>query len=328
MREQTLELEKATLTAKQPEAAATTNSATTTPTPRKWRDFLWTLPQPILVLGSMFAVATAFTHEWTDPKLFALIMMILPLPLVLFAEQIWTKRQDWLLTPKELAEDGFWLALAGLIWVPLYSDYYQTPISEGFKAIRDATPLNFKLEPQSIIGLMLGAILVRTLAELIYYWLHRVQHESVFWWRIHATHHHMTKMGAARGDRTHPLEFAALMIATPIILALTGASDDVIAVTGAFGMFNAILTHSNLPLRSGVYGLFFTTAEMHHLHHSRDLQSSNSNYGCAIIVWDRLFGTFNGGTEVEAVGAGTGQALDIPTQLKMAFVSEDQLTKY
>lgn len=100
---------------------------------------------------------------------------------------------------------------------------------------------------------------------------------------MHATHHHMTKLGAARGDRTHPLEFAALMVGTPIILALTGASDAVIAVTGAFGFFSTTLNHSNLPLRSGVYGLFFTTAEMHHLHHSRDMDSSNSNYGCTII---------------------------------------------
>jgi len=291
-------------------------------------DFLWTLPQPILVLGSMLAVASAFTYGWAEPKLFALIMIILPLPLILLAERIWVKRQDWILTPKEFAEDAFWLAATALIWVPIYSDYYSTPISDGFKAVRDASPLNFNLEPTSTLGLILAAILVRASSEFIYYWLHRIQHESLFWWRMHATHHHMTKLGAARGDRTHPLEFAALMVGTPIILALTGASDAVIAVTGAFGFFSATLNHSNLPLRSGVYGLFFTTAEMHHLHHSRDMDSSNSNYGCTIIIWDRIFGTFSDRTDIEALGAGTGKPLSIWTQYKMAFVSTDELTKY
>ena len=75
--------------------------------PDTLRDFLWTLPQPVLVLGSMLAVASAFTFGWAEPKLFALFMIILPLPLVLLAERIWVKRQDWILTPKEFAEDAF-----------------------------------------------------------------------------------------------------------------------------------------------------------------------------------------------------------------------------
>jgi len=75
--------------------------------PDTLRDFLWTLPQPVLVLGSMLAMASAFTFGWAEPKLFALIMIILPLPLVLLAERIWVKRQDWILTPKEFAEDAF-----------------------------------------------------------------------------------------------------------------------------------------------------------------------------------------------------------------------------
>ncbi|TXS95570.1 sterol desaturase family protein [Parahaliea maris] len=301
---------------------------TSSPAHSRWHDFLLTLPQPLLVLGSMFSVALVYTYQWFDPGLYAVIMTVLPLPLVLIAERIWGKREDWELSPREFAEDAFWIAGSGLLWVPLYVDYYKTPISEGFRAVRDLAPLDIELAPQSVIGLVFGAILVRTLAEFIYYWLHRAQHESLFWWRIHATHHHITKMGAARSDRTHPLEFLALMIGTPIILALTGASDALIAVTGAFGFFSGYLNHANLPLRSGIYGLYFTTAEQHHLHHSRDMDSSNSNYGCTIIIWDRIFGTYSGRTDIEAIGAGTGKALSIWDQYKMAFVSTDRLTKY
>ncbi|MFT6284695.1 MAG: hypothetical protein ACJAXM_001169 [Arenicella sp.] len=49
-------------------------------------------------------------------------MIILPLPLILIAERIWTKRQDWILTPKEFAKDAFWLATSGFIWVAFYSN--------------------------------------------------------------------------------------------------------------------------------------------------------------------------------------------------------------
>ncbi|MFN3237308.1 MAG: sterol desaturase family protein [Pseudomonadales bacterium] len=289
---------------------------------------LWTIAQPVLVVGALFVIASAYVYEWTNADLFALVMIVLPLPLVLVAERIWMKRTDWILEPKEFLEDVFWLATGAFIWVPLYSDYFETPISEGFYAIRDAAVFDFNLAPESMLGLVLAAILVRTLVEFIYYWLHRVQHESLLWWRIHATHHHITKMSAARGDRTHPFEWATLLLGTPIVLALTGASDGVIAVAGAFGFFNGALNHSNLPLKSlPVYDWFFATAEQHHLHHSKDLDSSNSNYGCTIIFWDRLFGTYNGSTDIEALGAGTGKPLDLWTQYKLAFIPDEDLKR-
>ena len=294
----------------------------------KWRQVLLTLPQPACVLGGVVAVATAHQYQWIEPKLFSLIMIVLPLPLILLAERIWTKRQDWNLTPKELAEDAFWLATSGLIWVPFYSDYYRTPISDTLKTLRDQAAFDLSIQPTSVIGLILAALLLRTLIEFIYYWLHRLQHRYLFFWRMHATHHHITKMGAARADRTHPLEYLALMIGSPIIFALSGASDQVLAVAGAFTFMSAYFTHAYLPLRSGLYGWFFTTPEQHHLHHSIDMASSNTNYGCLIIVWDRLFGTYSGRTDIAAIGAGSGKALSIWEQYKLPFVSSQKLTKY
>tara|TARA_R110002110_G_scaffold101523_2_gene257909 strand:- start:911 stop:1885 length:975 start_codon:yes stop_codon:yes gene_type:complete len=290
--------------------------------------FLWSLPQPFLVFGSMIMVSSAFVTEWMDPRLLAAIMLIAPLPLILIAERIWTRRSDWELTPKEFFEDAFWLACGYFLWMPLFDDYYESPISDAFTWVRETTAFPFTLAPESIVGIILAAILVKAAVEFIYYWLHRLQHVSLFCWRIHATHHHITKMGAARADRTHPLEYIALSLGAPIVLAISNASDAVIATTAAFGFWNGYMNHANLPLRSGFYGWIFGTAEMHQLHHSRDLASSRSNYGGNIIIWDRLFGTFSGSTDIEAIGAGTGKPLDIWTQYKMAFVSDDELENY
>ena len=297
---------------------------------KKQKHFLLSLPQPVVVLGAMFAVSSASIYHWFDVELLTLILIVLPLPLILIAERIWTKRQDWLLTPKELAEDAFWVLTSALVWVPFYSNYYITPISRVIKSIRDHSPLQFSLNPQSVWGIVLAAILLVCLNELIYYWLHRMQHKYLLFWRIHATHHHITKMGAARGDRTHPLEYLALMFATPIVLVLAGASNNVIAVYGTFYFISAYLNHSNLPLRSGVYGLFFTTPQQHHIHHSYDIRYSNTNFGCAIIIWDRIFGTYCSGANVRLakVGAGSGKALSIWEQYKIPFVSKRDLTKY
>lgn len=291
------------------------------------KDFLWAVPQPVLVVGSMLLVATMISEQWMNHKLFGAIMIILPIPLAIFAERIWTKRKDWLLEPKEMAEDAFWLAFAGFLWVPLYSDFYETPLSEAFRAVRDLAPLQISLAPDSILGLMGSALLVISISSFVYYWLHRVQHESLFWWRIHATHHHITKMGCMRGDRTHPLEWLTLLIGTPVALALLGASDQVMAVAGAFSIWNGVLNHSNLPLNSmPVYNWFFATAQQHHVHHALAMTQSNSNYGCNIILWDRLFGTYCGDTEVGQIGAGKAVPLSIREQLLLAFYPKDKLT--
>jgi sterol desaturase/sphingolipid hydroxylase (fatty acid hydroxylase superfamily) len=311
-------------------ALGTGNSPDTAPSDsaKSWtlKDFLWACPQPILVLGFMILVANMVASDWIYRELFGAIMIVLPVPLCIFAERIWTKRKDWLLEPKEMAEDAFWLAFAGLLWVPLYSNFYETPISAGFRSVRDLAPLHIILAPTSVPGILGGALLAALISSFIYYWLHRVQHESLFWWRMHATHHHITKMGCMRGDRTHPLEYASLMLGTPIALALLGASDGVMAVAGAFNIWNGVLNHSNLPLKSmPVYDWFFATAQQHHVHHAHERRQADSNYGCMIILWDRIFGTYCGDDEVGQIGAGKAVPLSLKDQLALSFYSDDRL---
>ena len=290
--------------------------------------WLWMLPQPLLVLGSMVAIATMITQRWMNPDLFTTLMILLPIPLLIVAERVWTKREDWLLTPREFAEDAFWLGFAALLWIPLYDDVYQTPLSEAFTWLRDRSPLEVTLAPTTVPGLLGAVMLVKLVESFIYYWCHRIQHESLFFWRMHATHHHITKMGCLRGDRTHPLEYLTLALGTPIALALFGASEDVIAVTAAFHFWNGNLNHANLPLRSlPGYDWIFATAPQHHAHHALELRQSNSNYGCNIILWDRLFGTYCGDETVGQIGAGTGKPLSIREQLALAFYPTRRLTE-
>ena len=287
---------------------------------------LWTVAQPVLVLGSAFLVASMVIGGWADHKFYALVMVLLPIPLLLLAERKWGKYAQWQLEPKELAEDGFWLVFGALLWIPLISDWYETPISEGFNAIRDRSMLETTVAPDSALGLVIAATAIRIMSSFIYYWLHRVSHESLFFWRIHATHHHITKMSCMRGDRTHPLEYLHLSLSGPIVLAFFGASDAVLAVSAAFGIWNGKLNHSNLPLRSmPVYDWLFATAAQHHVHHALDRKHSDTNYGCQIILWDRLFGTYCGDYDVERTGAGKGVPLSIREQLMLAFYPNKRL---
>ena len=289
------------------------------------QSFYWSLPQPVFVFGCTLLVASAITTGWMDAKLLTSILLWLPIPLLLIAERFAPRRDDWLLNWRDLAVDTFWVLGTYLIWVPIYDEYYDTPISNAFTALREASAFPFRLEADTILGL-LGAAMVGIVAiELIAYWAHRLQHRFLFFWRIHATHHHITKMSAARADRTHPLEFLGLNLGSAVALAYLGASADVVAVVLVFRVTTALVNHSNLPLTSGVFGWVFNTAEWHQLHHSCVYEESNTNYGCTVILWDRIFGTFNGKRTIERVGNGTGRQLSLLSQLTIPFRSNTAL---
>jgi sterol desaturase/sphingolipid hydroxylase (fatty acid hydroxylase superfamily) len=291
------------------------------------RHFLWTIPQPAYVFGSALLVATSITWGWMDADLLVTLIIFSAIPLVLLAERIAPKRRDWLLNWRDLVEDSFWVFAGFLIWFPLYDEFYDTPISDAFAAIRDSSGLPFSMQPSSTLGLLFAALVALIASEFIGYWAHRVQHRYIFFWRIHATHHHITKMSVARADRTHPLEFLALNLGGAIALALLGASSDVVAVYVTILVTTTRMTHANLPLQPGIVGYIFNTPQYHQLHHSCNYEESNTNFGCVIILWDRLFGTFSGKEGIENIGNGTGKPLSILTQLSIPFRSNDTIRK-
>ena len=289
------------------------------------REFLLTLPQPLAVFGAGFLVASAATYGWMETGVLVPIILLMRIPVLLILELLTPKREDWLLSWRDFAIDMFWAFSVLLIWVPLFDSYYDTPISDAFTWLREASAFPITLHAESMIGLVGVAVIAMIVKEFIYYWIHRLQHRYMLMWRMHATHHHITKMSAARADRTHPLEFLLLNIGSVIVLSFLQASSEVIAVYIVMVLVNAYMSHANLPLRSGLYGLLFTTAELHHLHHSLDRKESDRNFGCTIILWDRVFGTFNGSPNVERVGNGSGESLSLYTQFTMPFRSDKTL---
>lgn len=259
-------------------------------------DFLWSLPQPIFVFGCTVLVASAVITQWMSAPLLVGLVLCLQLPLILLAERIAPKRQEWLLTGGDLAKDAFWVLTTYLVWVPLYDVYYDAPVASVFASLRETSGIPLQLQATTVSGLVVAAIVGSIAIEFIGYWAHRLQHRFLFLWRIHATHHHITKMSVARADRTHPLEFIGLNLGGAVALAFLGATPEVVLVTLTLRVTTGHVNHANLPLKSGVLGWVFNTAEWHQLQHSCDYAESNSNFGCTVILWDRVFGTFCGKT--------------------------------
>ncbi len=144
-------------------------------------------------------------------------------------------------------------------------------------------PSEWPLVGQVVIALVIG--------ELPGYWVHRLEHESEWFWRFHATHHSAPRLYWLNAGRFHPIDTLLTFVPSYGLLVLLGCPELVLGlftlVTGVHGIFQ----HANIQLRCGPLNWFFSMAELHRWHHSKTVFEANHNYGQTVSVWDTAFGT-------------------------------------
>lgn len=127
--------------------------------------------------------------------------------------------------------------------------------------------------------------------DLAYYFWHRVSHESNLMWAAHVVHHHSEDYNLAvalrQGLFTTPTN---IVFALP--LALLGLPPAVYLVCRAINSLYQFWIHSELIGRLGPAEAVLNTASHHRVHHAINPEYLDKNYGGILIVWDRLFGTF------------------------------------
>ncbi len=248
--------------------------------------------QPLLLL-------TAFSFWYFNQQsLIAYPLIVLGVQLVLgFIEYQLPARPDWLLPAKRKI---------GLILLVIAIFIYSGSIAAPFYAITlDPILSNMR----SFFGIdvwphhwpMIGqVILAFFLSELIWYWFHRAEHRWSLVWRLsgHGAHHSFKNLSALNFGANHPLEYFVLLVPSAIVELLFGAGA---AIGGAAILLvtQASIVHSNIPTNSKGIGWLLTTNHYHIHHHSLVIEESNTNYGCAVILWDRLFGTFSDNNTIE-----------------------------
>ncbi len=139
----------------------------------------------------------------------------------------------------------------------------------------------------------LGAQLVLALVvvEFFQYWLHRLEHETDWLWRFHATHHSAPRLYWLNAARFHFVDIALLGLGFTIPLVALGAPAPVFALWIVASSVHGICQHANMQIRCGPLNWIFSMAELHRWHHSPLLRESNTNYGQNLILWDIVFGT-------------------------------------
>jgi len=207
------------------------------------------------------------------------------------------------------------LGAAGVGVGDLYRAYLAAPLSE----LRVAW--NMDIWPHAWPSLV-QLLMVFVMSEFIWYWVHRAEHRWLLVWRVsgHGAHHAFKKLGALNGGLNHPFELFLLLLpaaAIGLFFGVGGAAAGAALLLGT----QASVVHANVHLNNVGIGWLLTTNRHHIHHHSVVLEESNTNYGCAIILWDRLFGTYSNGVTTET---GTGPTEpSLWQKFQMPFVEPD-----
>jgi len=112
-------------------------------------------------------------------------------------------------------------------------------------------------------------------------------------------HHTDQNLDFSTGIRYHPLETMVATLSDFAVILATGAMPIAVLISQWLYQFVLIFSHANLRLPltvDRVLSHFLVTPNMHCIHHSIEIQESNSNLGNLFPWWDRVFGTFAAAT--------------------------------
>jgi sterol desaturase/sphingolipid hydroxylase (fatty acid hydroxylase superfamily) len=138
-------------------------------------------------------------------------------------------------------------------------------------------------------------------ADFIYYWEHRLAHEIRFLWLHHAVHHSSRFMNISTGVRFGPFEGVWTMIAL-FPMVLMGFPPELILLGHLIVLAYQTWIHTELIGKLGPVEWVLNTPSHHRVHHGCDDKYLDRNYGGILIVWDRMFGTFQAEEETPRYG--------------------------
>jgi sterol desaturase/sphingolipid hydroxylase (fatty acid hydroxylase superfamily) len=131
--------------------------------------------------------------------------------------------------------------------------------------------------------------------DLLIYGQHVAFHHWPPLWRLHRMHHIDLDIDFTTGLRFHPVESIISVLLKALAVIALGAP--VAAVVAFEIMLNgtALFNHGNVRLPASVdriIRLAIVTPDMHRVHHSVLRAETDSNFGFALSLWDRVFGTY------------------------------------
>lgn len=219
--------------------------------------------------------------------------------IMLFSERViylfhrsdeWDERDAWANVRNALFRDGIGLFFTGGLFISCYLLIYE-------HARLFAVPF-----------VWWGWVMAFLLNDLAYYTDHRIAHRTGFFWAIHTPHHSSKEMNLLVANRGTALDLGGLLSPISFAIPLLGIHPAMFLAVKFFANLWGIFNHTRLVKRMGPLEGLLATPANHRVHHGTQPRYLDKNYGQVLILWDRLFGTWQ--QEEEEPVYGLVQQLD------------------
>jgi len=127
--------------------------------------------------------------------------------------------------------------------------------------------------------------------DAIYYWNHRLMHEVRALWAVHVVHHSSERYNLSTALRQPVADLLGVFVPYGL-LARAGVRPRLIEQARAINLLYQYWIHTDLVRRLGRAEEVLNTPSHHRVHHGSNQRYLDRNHGSILIVWDRLFGTF------------------------------------
>ncbi|UXH78066.1 sterol desaturase family protein [Roseateles amylovorans] len=146
------------------------------------------------------------------------------------------------------------------------------------------------------------------LYDFLYYWHHRLGHTTALLWAAHAMHHQSEDYNLSTALRqTGSGWLVGWLFYIP--MALLGFPPLVFAVVALVDLLYQFWVHTQQIDRLGWFDRWFCSPSNHRVHHAVNDPYLDRNFGGILVIWDRLFGSFQEELSNERCVYGTRDAL-------------------
>ena len=138
----------------------------------------------------------------------------------------------------------------------------------------------------------LNLLLLFVLQDFLYYWFHRASHRVRWLWASHVAHHSSRLMNfstAFRQSLTYPLSGMWLFW---LPLVLLGFDPKLVLAVVAINLGFQFFVHTRWGKHWGWLGYVLNTPAWHRVHHACNDVYIDKNFAGVLVIWDRLFGSF------------------------------------
>lgn len=129
------------------------------------------------------------------------------------------------------------------------------------------------------------------LVDLAYYWAHRMSHEINLFWGGHVVHHQSEEYNLSVALRQSSFQVVwTFFFYLP--LAVAGFETTDFLLISALNTLYQFWIHTETINRMGWLEYILNTPSHHRVHHGRDPKYIDKNHAGTLIIWDKMFGTF------------------------------------